>query len=74
MTYGTARELEVLALFAQGMTRKEVSARLGIAERTVINHLQHLYLRLDVHNSHEAMWVLGWVTPHPVSTPDEVST
>lgn len=44
----TARELEVLALVAQGMTNREVAAELSISDQTVRRHLQNLYRRLGV--------------------------
>ncbi len=42
------REVEVLALVAVGMTNKEVAARLGISDRTVGHHMQHVYGKLGV--------------------------
>jgi DNA-binding NarL/FixJ family response regulator len=42
------RELEVLALVAQGYTNRCAAARLFISEATVKTHLLHMYTRLDV--------------------------
>jgi DNA-binding NarL/FixJ family response regulator len=42
------RELEVLALVADGNTNKEVAARLFISEATVKTHLLHIYAKLGV--------------------------
>jgi DNA-binding NarL/FixJ family response regulator len=42
------RELEVLALVAQGGTNREAAARLFISEATVKTHLLHIYAKLDV--------------------------
>ncbi len=42
------REAEVLAWVAVGMTNKEVARRLGISDRTVGHHLQHVYDKLGV--------------------------
>jgi HD-GYP domain-containing protein (c-di-GMP phosphodiesterase class II) len=42
------REVEVLCLVAVGMTNKEVAQRLGISDRTVGHHLQHVYDKLGV--------------------------
>jgi DNA-binding NarL/FixJ family response regulator len=44
------RELEVLALVAQGMTYKEVGAQLHIAERTVKYHMGEIIARLHLEN------------------------
>ena len=42
------RELEVLALIAQGSTNREAAARLFISEATVKTHLLHAYAKLGV--------------------------
>jgi DNA-binding NarL/FixJ family response regulator len=42
----TAREMDVLALLAEGMTNKEIGGRLGIAEDTVKKHVQSLISKL----------------------------
>lgn len=42
----TAREHEVLTAVAEGMTNKEIGARLGIAEDTVKKHVQNLIWKL----------------------------
>jgi HD-GYP domain-containing protein (c-di-GMP phosphodiesterase class II) len=44
----TAREVEVLALLARGLANKEIARRLGITPKTVSNHLEHVYTKLDV--------------------------
>lgn len=44
----TARELEVLALVAQGLSNKRVAAHLGISEPTVKAHLMHVFEKLGV--------------------------
>ena len=43
-------EIAILALIASGYTDKMIGYRLGIAEKTVKNHLQVIYTRLRVHN------------------------
>ena len=44
----TAREADVLACVASGMTNLQVARNLGISVRTVMKHLQHLYPKLGV--------------------------
>lgn len=50
----TAREREVLILLGQGLSNKEIAARLYISVRTVEGHLANAYTRLDVHSRTEA--------------------
>lgn len=45
----TAREKEVLALAAAGLTHKEIAERLGISAKTARNHLANLYEKLGIH-------------------------
>jgi DNA-binding CsgD family transcriptional regulator len=44
----TERELDVLALVAQGLTNREISRRLFISPATVRTHLEHIYDKLGV--------------------------
>ena len=44
----TARELEVLALVADGLTDAEVAERLVVSIRTVHAHLRSIYRKIDV--------------------------
>lgn len=44
----TARELEVTALIAQGLSNKDVARRLGIGVQTVKNHLERIKQKLGV--------------------------
>jgi DNA-binding NarL/FixJ family response regulator len=46
----TARQREILALVAEGLTDAQIGERLGIAAATVKKHLEAVYERLDVHN------------------------
>lgn len=48
------RELEVLDLVADGMTNRAVASRLGIAERTVREHVARIFLKLRVESRVEA--------------------
>jgi DNA-binding NarL/FixJ family response regulator len=44
----TSREVEVLGLLARGFSNKQIAQRLVITPKTVSNHLQHIYLKIDV--------------------------
>lgn len=46
----TPRERAALALLCEGASNAEIAARLGIAEKTVRNHLSNLYDKLGVHS------------------------
>ncbi|MGA7670413.1 MAG: AAA family ATPase, partial [Nitrolancea sp.] len=46
----SAREAEVLALVATGMSNRDIAGRLFISEKTVINHLTHIYTKIGVDN------------------------
>ena len=46
----TGRELEVLALVAQGLAYKEVGARLHLSERTIKYHMGEIVARLQLEN------------------------
>lgn len=51
----TARESQVLNLLAEGKTNKEIAAILRIANRTVEQHLTHIYRKLGVSSRSEAL-------------------
>ena len=44
----TPREVEVLRLWALGLTHAEIAERLVISRKTVRNHLEHIYLKIGV--------------------------
>ena len=51
---------------ADGMKRKEIAATLYISERTLSNHLQHVFEKLDVTSSVEAVTKaiqMGYIPP-----------
>jgi DNA-binding CsgD family transcriptional regulator len=50
----TAREIEVLALLADGLTNREIAERLFISKKTADTHIGHIFEKLNVHNRVEA--------------------
>ena len=53
----TARETEIAVLVGEGMTNREIAARLVISERTVDNHVHNILDALDMrHRSQIAAW------------------
>ena len=46
----TAREAEVVAAIAEGLTNRQVAARLVISEKTVARHLANVYTKLGVNS------------------------
>ena len=50
----TTREAEVLSLLAEGLTNREIGARLFISVKTVGAHMAHIYAKLGVHSRVEA--------------------
>ncbi|MQY66033.1 MAG: hypothetical protein GH147_06075 [Clostridia bacterium] len=51
----TKREVKVLKLVASGKTNKEIAKKLFISEKTVKNHLNHIYRKLGVKNRAQAV-------------------
>ena len=51
----TDTERQILQLIASGKKRKEIAAKLYISERTLSNHLQHIYEKLEVTSAVEAV-------------------
>jgi HD-GYP domain-containing protein (c-di-GMP phosphodiesterase class II) len=43
----TAREVEVLRLLARGLPNKEIAELLVISPKTVANHVEHIYAKID---------------------------
>ena len=46
----TPREVEVLVLLARGLSNKEIADRLVITAKTVGNHVEHIYGKIDAKN------------------------
>ena len=49
------RELNVLTLIGEGLTKKEIANRLGISTDTVSYHVKHIYDKLNVPNAPAAV-------------------
>ena len=49
------RELEVLALVAEGLNNRSIAERLFISESTVKNHVRSIHEKLQVHSRMEAV-------------------
>jgi len=46
----TGREVEILRLMARAFSNRQIAARLHLSEKTVRNHVEHIYLKLGVTN------------------------
>ncbi len=51
----TPRETEVLTLLHNGMTITKIAEMLKVTNSTVSNHIQHIYVKLQVHRRFEAV-------------------
>ena len=62
----TNREINVLKSICTGKTKKELAKELFISERTLYNHIQNIYDKLEVSNTVEAYnkaIKLGYIEP-----------
>ncbi len=53
----TSRELEVLRLLVQGLTRRQIAHQLGISERTAGNHIDHARQKLHAGSERQAVTI-----------------
>jgi HD-GYP domain-containing protein (c-di-GMP phosphodiesterase class II) len=61
----TPRESEVLALLTQGLPNKSIARQLDISPKTVSNHVEHIYSKLDVTNrTGAAMYAMQYGIAH----------
>lgn len=59
----SSRQLQILELLAEGLSRQEIADRLFLSVNTVKTHLMSMYQKLGVQNSREAVKAareLGW--------------
>lgn len=62
----TDSENQILQLLADGYKRKDIASMLFASERTISNHIQHIFDKLDVSSSLEAVTKgikLGYIHP-----------
>ena len=65
-----SRELDVLKLAAQGLSNKEIAAKLYLSTRTVETHMVNIFRKIDVGSRTEAvLYALkkGWISADNVS-------
>ena len=67
----SSREMEILALVAEGCPNKEIASRLSISTATVRTHLMHIYEKLHVHCRTEA--AAKYLRTNPSSMPRQAS-
>jgi DNA-binding NarL/FixJ family response regulator len=51
----TSREVEILKLIASGKPNKQIAFTLKISEKTVRNHICHIYEKLDIYDRAQAV-------------------
>jgi len=55
----TPREREVATLVARGLSNRDIAAKLGVAERTAISHVEHIMNKLGLHSRAQiAAWAV----------------
>jgi DNA-binding NarL/FixJ family response regulator len=70
----SAREMEILALVAEGRPNKEIASRLFISNATVRTHLMHIYEKLHVRcRTEAAAKYLRAKPPEPIRLPQKPS-
>jgi two-component system, NarL family, nitrate/nitrite response regulator NarL len=66
----TEREKEILALWSEGKSDKDVAAKLEVSVETIKSHAKHIFLKLQVHTRAEACHKL-WQCEHRARRPNE---
>jgi DNA-binding CsgD family transcriptional regulator len=57
----TARERDVLDLWAKGMQQKQIAVQLRLSPETVKKHLRNVYRKLNAHNKLQALQKAGYL-------------
>ena len=66
----TTREVEVLALITQGLSNKEIAAKLVVSVNTLKSHIRQAYRKINVATRSQAV---SWAITHGFAPPDENS-
>ncbi len=63
------RELEIMGLIAEGLSNRQIAARLVITEKTVKNHICSIYQRFGVSERSQAVsrWREFWSVSPPLA-------
>ncbi len=64
----TPREVEIIEQVAGGQSNREVGAQLGLTEKTVKNHLNSIFIKLNASDRTHAVMIAierGIIGPHP---------
>jgi DNA-binding NarL/FixJ family response regulator len=64
----TARELQILRLVGSGTSNRDIARTLVISEKTVRNHLEHIYTKAGVSNRVSASL---FALQHGILRPDQ---
>ena len=70
----STRELEILLLVARGLSNRQISTTLHVAEATVKRHLANLYPKMDVSSRGEATSKAlseGWISTRDVTAKEK---
>jgi DNA-binding NarL/FixJ family response regulator len=66
----TTREVEVLALITQGLSNKDIAAKLVLSVNTLKSHIRQAYRKIEVSTRSQAV---SWAITHGFAPPDENS-
>ncbi|TQL69124.1 LuxR family two component transcriptional regulator [Nocardioides albertanoniae] len=67
----TTRELEVLALITQGLSNKEIAAKLLLSVNTLKSHIRQAYRKIGVSSRSQAV---SWAITHGLAPSDQESS